>query len=219
MKRRDFSLSVGSALTVGGLSLQVANAQPTAGRNFQAGTDFLPLAKPAPVDAPAGKIEVIEFFWYSCPHCNAFEPLLAEWAKKLPADVAFRRVPVSFRPDFEPQQRLFFALEAMGLVEKLHAKVFAAIHTERQRLDQPPAIVDWVAKQGVDKAKFQDQYNSFSAASKLKRAAQLQDAYRVEGVPALGIAGRFYTDGTLTKNMDRALQVVDYLVGEVRKGR
>jgi thiol:disulfide interchange protein DsbA len=219
MKRREFSLNLGSALCVGGLGLSAAQRSAAQGANFQAGTDFQPLPKPAPIDAPAGKIEVIEFFWYSCPHCNAFEPLLAQWVKKLPADVAFRRIPVAFRPDFEAQQRLFFALEAMGLVDKLHTKVFAAIHAERQRLDQTPAILDWVAKQGVDKAKFQDQYNSFSAASKLKRAGQLQDAYKVEGVPALGVAGRFYTDGTLTKNMERALQVVDYLVGEVRKGR
>jgi thiol:disulfide interchange protein DsbA len=221
MKRRDFSLSAGTALTIAGMNLSLAQAQTaaTSNRNFQAGTDFLPLPKPAPVDAPAGKIEVIEFFWYSCPHCNAFEPMLSEWTKQLPKDVSFRRIPVSFRPDFAPQQRLFFALEAMGLVEKLQSKVFSAIHAERQRLDQPQAIFEWVAKQGVDKVKFQEQYNSFSAAGKLSRAGQLQDAYKVEGVPALGVAGRFYTDGTLTKTMDRALQVVDYLVGEVRKGR
>jgi thiol:disulfide interchange protein DsbA len=224
MKRRDFSLGLGSTLAAGTLSWPAAQAQTTTpatvmGKKPEAGEDYLPLAKPAPLDTPAGKIEVIEFFWYSCPHCNAFEPALDAWIKRAPKDVVVRRVPVAFRDDFGPQQRLFFALEAMGLVDKLHAKVFYAIHVEHQRLDRPEAIFDWVAKQGVDKAKFMDQFNSFSAASKLKRAVQLQDAYKVEGVPALGIAGRFYTDGTLAKSMERALQVVDYLIGEVRKGR
>jgi thiol:disulfide interchange protein DsbA len=222
MKRRDFSLSFGTAVATGALSWPVAQAQTAATapvRKPEAGKDYRALAKPAPLDTAAGKIEVIEFFWYSCPHCNAFEPALDAWIKRAPKDVVVKRVPVAFRDGFGPQQRLFFALEAMGLVDKLHARVFHAIHVERQQLDQPAAIFDWVAKQGVDKAQFMDQFNSFSAATKLKRAVQLQDAYQVEGVPALGIAGRFYTDGELTKNMGRALQVVDYLVGEVRKGR
>jgi thiol:disulfide interchange protein DsbA len=218
MKRRDFSVGLSSALAAGALVLPTAQAQ-TGQKRPEAGEDYLPLAKPAPTDTPAGKVEVIEFFWYSCPHCNAFEPALAEWVKRLPKDVGFKRVPVAFQDSFGPQQRLYFALEAMGLVEKLHSKVFYAIHVEHQRLDQAEAIFEWVAKQGVDKAKFMDQFNSFSAASKLKRAVQLQDAYKVEGVPAMGVAGRFYTDGTHAKGMERVLQVVDYLVGEVRKGR
>jgi thiol:disulfide interchange protein DsbA len=222
MKRRDFSLSFGTALATGAMSWPMAQAQTAATapvRKPEAGKDYRALAKPAPLDTPAGKIEVIEFFWYSCPHCNAFEPALDAWIKRAPKDVVVKRVPVAFRDDFGPQQRLYYALEAMGLVDKLHAKVFYAIHVEHQRLDRPEAIFDWVAKQGVDKAKFMDQFNSFSAASKLRRATQLQDAYKVEGVPAMGIAGRFYTDGTLAKSMERVLYVVDYLVGEVRKGR
>jgi thiol:disulfide interchange protein DsbA len=224
MKRREFSLGLSSALAGSALVIPAAHAQTTTpamvqGRKPEAGEDFLPLSKPAPLDTPAGKVEVLEFFWYSCPHCNAFEPALGAWVKRLPKDVVFKRVPVAFQDSFAPQQRLYFALEAMNLVEKLHSKVFYAIHVERQRLDQPEAIFDWVAKQGVDKAKFMGQFNSFSAGSKLKRAVQLQDAYKVEGVPAMGVAGRFYTDGTLAKGMDRVLQVVEYLVGEVKKGR
>jgi thiol:disulfide interchange protein DsbA len=107
----------------------------------------------------------------------------------------------------------------MDLVDKLHGKVFAAIHAEKQQLVKGEAIADWVAKQGVDRAKFMEQYNSFSVATKASKATQLQNAYRVEGVPALGVAGRFYTDGTLARNMPRALQIVDYLVAEVRAGR
>nr|MBP6720126.1 DsbA family protein [Rhodoferax sp.] len=125
----------------------------------------------------------------------------------------------AFQDSFIPQQRLYYALEAMDLVEKLHSKVFAAIHVERQRLDKDEAIVAWVASQGVDKAKFTQQFNSFSVVTKAKKATLLQNAYSVEGVPALGVAGRFYTDGSHAKGMERALQVVDALVAQVRSGR
>jgi thiol:disulfide interchange protein DsbA len=217
MKRREFSLLAGAAAAAT-QALWPTLAHADAAKP-EAGTDYLVLDPRAAVEAPAGKIEVVEFFWYSCPHCNAFEPELEAWLKKLPKDVAFRRVPVAFRDDFVPQQRLYYALDAMGLVDKLHAKVFAAIHVERLDLAKSPAIIDWVAKQGVDKAKFTDQYNSFSVATKASKAAQLQNAYKVEGVPALGVAGRFYTDGSLAKSMGNALRVVESLVAGVRGGK
>ena len=217
MKRRDFSLAAPA------LALMSASAftPMTQAQGFKpnAGTDYYVLEKPAAVEAPAGKIEVVEFFWYSCPHCNAFESALDAWSKKLPKDVVLRRVPVAFQDSFAPQQRLFFSLEAMGLLPKLHAKVFNAIHVERLNLAKGEAIIDWVAQQGVDKTKFTEQFNSFSIASKASKATQLQNSYRVEGVPALGIAGRFYTDGSIAKSMERALQVVDALVADVRGKR
>jgi len=217
MKRRDFSLAAGSA-AIAASTVWSPSAQAQADK-FVAGDDYVALESRAPVEAAAGKVEVVEFFWYSCPHCNAFEPTLAAWIKKLPKDVAFRRAPVAFRDDFVPQQRLYYALDAMGLVEQLHAKVFAAIHTEKQDLSKNAAILDWVAKQGVDKAKFSEQFNSFSVASKASKAAQLQNAYKVEGVPALGVAGRFYVDGSLAKGMERALKVVESLVAGARSGK
>jgi thiol:disulfide interchange protein DsbA len=217
IKRREFShIAAGAALVSSGLFVAPAIAQL---KTPVAGKDYLPLESPATVEAPAGKIEVVEFFWYNCPHCNAFEPTLDAWVSKLPKDVYFRRAPVAFRDDFVPQQRLYFALEAMGLVDKLHASAFRAIHVEKLNLSKGEAIADWVAKQGVDKAKFVEQYNSFSVATKAGRASQLQNAYKVEGVPALGVAGRFYTDGSIAGNMERALQVVDALVAGVRAGR
>ena len=216
MKRRDFSVVCGAALAGSAVAprLALAQAKPPA-----AGTDYMVLEKRASVEAPAGKIEVVEFFWYSCPHCNAFEPTLNAWVKGVAKDVSVRRVPVAFRDDFVPQQRLFYALEAMGLLDKLHGQVFAAIHVEKQKLARGDEIGDWVGKQGVDKTKFMEQYNSFSISTKATRGAQLQNAYRVEGVPALGVAGRFYTDGSLARSMERALQVVEFLTGEVRSGR
>src|SRR5450830_2138069 len=216
MKRRDFSLGCGLALAGSALIQSPALAQL---KPPQAGSDYLVVEKPAAVEAPAGKIEVVEFFWYSCPHCNAFEPTFDAWSKRVPKDVVVRRVPIAFRADFAPQQRLFYALEAMGLLDQLHRKVFAAIHSEKQNLATGDAIVDWVAKQGVDKAKFLENFNSFSVSTKTSRATQLQNAYKVEGVPALGVGGRFYTDGSLAKSMERSLQVVEFLIAQVRSGR
>lgn len=224
MKRRDFSIGCGAALAASALVLPSAQAQTTVpaqvqGKKPELGADYLKLEQRAAVEAPAGKIEVIEFFWYSCPHCNVFEPTFDAWSKRVPKDVVVRRVPIAFRDDFAPQQRLFYALEAMGLLDQLHRKVFAAIHGEKQNLAKGDAIADWVAKQGVDKAKFLEQYNSFSVSTKTSRATQLQNAYRVEGVPALGVAGRFYTDGSLAKSMERSLQVVEFLIAQVRSGQ
>jgi thiol:disulfide interchange protein DsbA len=107
----------------------------------------------------------------------------------------------------------------MGLVDKLHAKVFAAIHGEKQNLAKGDAIAEWVGKQGVDKTRFMEQYNSFTVATKASRATHLQNAYKIEGVPAIGIAGRFLTDGPMAGNMERALQVVEALASDIRAGR
>ncbi len=218
MNRRDFSALSASVLVAGQVTWPLAQAQAA---RPEAGTDYLVLDKRAGVEAPAGKIEVIEFFWYDCPHCNAFEPTLEAWIKRAPKDVVVRRVPVGFRDDFVPLQRLFYALESMDLLDKLHPKVFAAIHADKQlgKGAKGAEIADWVAKQGVDKTKFAEQYNSFTVATKAGRATQLQNAYKVEGVPAIGVAGRFYTDGTLSKNMPRALQIADYLITEIRAGK
>lgn len=214
MKRREFSLGTAAALAASGLALP-AHAQ----KKPEDGAEYITLDKRVPVEAAQGKIEAIEFFWYSCPHCNAFEPKLEAWIKKIPADVVVKRVPVAFRDSFVPQQRLFYTLEALGKLDELHRKVFTTIHAERQPLDKEDQILDWAAKQGLDKAKFQELYNSFSVSTKARRATQLMDAFKVQGVPAMGIAGRYYTDGTMAGTMDRALQVTDYLIGEARKSR
>jgi thiol:disulfide interchange protein DsbA len=216
MNRREFSTATGCLLAAASLGLP---GLVLAQQGPKEGTDYKALDKRVPVETAAGKIEVVEFFWYSCPHCNAFEPRLEAWSKRLPADVVLRRVPVAFRDDFVPQQRLFYTLEAMNKLDDLHAKVFQAIHGERQPLNKEGLILAWADKQGLDKAKFQELYNSFSVSTKARRAAQLQDAFKVEGVPALGIAGRYYTDGTMAGTMDRALQVTDYLIAEARKSR
>ena len=225
MKRREFSLAtlgsaaaVGALGAVGTLGLQ-SHALAQGPAKFVAGKDYIKLDRAIPTETETGKIEVIEFFWYSCGHCNAFEPAFGQWVKNAPKDVVVRRIPVAFREDFAPQQRLYFSLEAMGLLDKLHVKVFQAIHGERLTLNTDASILNWIEKQGVDKAKFADTAKSFGVASKLKRAVQLQNDFKIEGVPSLGVAGKYYIDGTSAGSMDRALQVTDSLLALVRQGR
>ncbi|MDB5931986.1 MAG: oxidoreductase [Polaromonas sp.] len=216
MQRREFSLSAAALATAAaGISALPLLAQAQA-NPFKSGTDYLTLDKPAPVEAPAGQIEVVEFFWYNCPHCNGFEPMFDGWAKKAPKDVSVRRVPIAFRPDFEPQQRLYYVLEGMGKVEELHKKVFYAIHVDKQQLTTADQITAWVEKQGIAKDKFVEMYNSFSVATKARKATQLQNAYAIDGVPALGINGRYYTSGSQAQTLERALQVADALIAQSR---
>jgi len=214
MKRRTFSVLSLSALSP--LALLSAQAQTP---DFKEGIHYLSLKSRVPTEVDKGKIEVLEFFWYNCPHCNTFEPALSEWSKKLPKDVTLKRVPVRFRDEFEPQQRAYYVLEALGKVEELHVKMFAAIHVERQNLTKLDALLVWAEKNGIPAKQFTDLYNSFSVIGKARQAAKLQEQFKVEGVPALGIGGRYYVDGTLAGNMLRALQITDFLTAEIRKGR
>lgn len=212
MKRRELLIPTLAA----GLAFPTSwvQAQP-----YQEGTEYITLDRRVPTEAAKGKIEVVEFFWYSCPHCNAFEPRLQQWLSKLPKDIDFKRVPVRFRDDFEPQQRMYYVLEALDKVEALHSRVFQAIHVERQNMSNADNLASWAEKNGIPRAKFLELYNSFGIASKVRRASQLQEAFKVQGVPALGIGGRYYTDGSLSGSMDKALQITEYLVGEIRRGR
>ncbi len=211
MKRREFS----SALALAGLALGATPAARAQG-GFVEGKDYVKLATPVPTGTP-GKIEVVEFFWYGCPHCNAFEPQLDAWSKKVPADVAFRRVPVGFTALHETHARLFYTLEALQQVEALHRKVFAAIHQQRKRLDKEADIVAFATENGLDAAKFTEAFKSFGVATKVRQAKALTEAYKIDGVPSLGIQGRFFTSGSLAGSNDRALAATEYLIGVARK--
>ncbi|HEY8100262.1 MAG TPA: thiol:disulfide interchange protein DsbA/DsbL [Burkholderiaceae bacterium] len=194
--------------------------------NPQNGTDYRTLPQAQPTES-GKKVEVTEFFWYSCPHCNAFEPDLEAWVKKQGDKINFKRVPVIFRPEMIPEQHLYYALEAMGKSEEMQPKIFHAIHVEHKRLDNPDAIADFVAKQGIDKQKFMALYNSFGVETKVKRAAQLQEAYKIDGVPTVAIDGRYLTSpGIVGVGMGNqpepvlhkaALQVMDWLVANAKK--
>lgn len=224
MNRREFSIQTLSAtLGAAGLGAGVASLPSLAlaqGGEPVEGTHYVKLTQAAPTTAPAGKVEVVEFFWYGCPHCNHFEPYLAAWAAKVPADVAFRRVPVAFRENpFGVHQRLFYALDTMGLLPTLHAKVFHAIHEEGLKLDKPELIADWIAKQGVDKAKFLSVMESFGVQTKCRQARTLADAYKIDGVPTVGIAGLYYTSVGLNGTPEKTLATTDALINKVRKGK
>ncbi len=223
MKRREFStqllgtgLGVGVVGAFGTAGMTIAPAAQAQGAGPVEGKDYVRLSQPQAV-AP-GKIEVVEFFWYGCPHCFAFEPVLDAWVKKLPADVSFRRVPVSFRDEpFGTHARIYFALEASGQLEAIHRKVFHAIHNERASLAKPAEISAFMTKNGVDGAKFLEVMDSFSVQTKARQAKQIVDAYKIDGVPAIGIQGRYYTSGSVAGSNDRALAVADFLIQRARK--
>jgi len=214
MKRREFSLQV---IAAGAVTLALPGVASAEGEPVE-GKHFVRLTQPVPTSAGLGKIEVIEFFWYGCPHCNAFEPALEAWVRQLPPDVTFQRVPVAFTAEpFVAHQRIFYALDALGLVGAMHRKVFYAIHNERLRLDKPAEIAAFMTKNGVDAAKFMEAYDAFGIQAKLRQANRLVDGYKIDGVPAIGIQGRFYTSGTLAGSNERALVVTDQLVQRLRK--
>ncbi|MDB5776637.1 MAG: thiol:disulfide interchange protein DsbA [Herbaspirillum sp.] len=189
--------------------------------NPQEGSDYRVLAQAQPTESP-GKVEVTEFFWYNCPHCAAFDPMLSAWVKKQGDKISFKQVPVAFRDSFIPQQKLYYALEAMGLTAEMNPKIFRAIHVDRQTIDTDATIQEFIAKQGIDQKKFSALYNSFGVQTRVRRAAQLEEAYKVDGVPLIAIDGRYLTSPSIAgaamsnqpESMQQAaaLQVMDVLV-------
>jgi thiol:disulfide interchange protein DsbA len=169
------------------------------------------------VGAPAGKVEAMEFFGYWCPHCHSFEATLDAWVRKLPADVVFRRVPVSFGPPHEPFQKLYYALEALGQLDTMHRKVFNAIHLQKLRLDKDDDLKALAKENNLDFAKLKDTMGSFSVATKCNQAKQLASTYKLDGVPTLAVQGRFITSVGQAGSHERALQVMDALIQQSRK--
>ncbi len=181
--------------------------------------DYVRLAQPLATESGA-KIEVLEFFWYGCPHCFDLEPLLARWLAKLPADAAYRRVPAIFRAEWEPGAKLFYSLDALGQLERLHRAVFDAVHKERVPLHSDEKVMAaWLEKHGVDRRKFQETYASFAVRGKLERAKQLTRASRIEGVPSLIVDGRYLATGSLAGTHEAMMAVVDQLIVQVRAER
>jgi thiol:disulfide interchange protein DsbA len=175
-----------------GLASVGANAAPNAPAE---GVEYQRLSQPQPTDT-GKKVEVLEFFWYNCPHCHAFEPHLAEWAKKQGDRIVLKRIPVGFRESFVPQQKLYFALEAMNRLD-LHSVVFDAIHQRRMKLNTEPEIMAFIEKQSIDSKKFGETFNSFSVQSKVSRVRQLQEAFRIDGVPTVAIDGQYVTSPSI----------------------
>ncbi|VUZ28134.1 Thiol:disulfide interchange protein DsbA [uncultured Comamonas sp.] len=206
MKRREFA------------QLALLGAVPaTWSLGAQASSGYVTLKQPASVLAPKGQVEVVQFFSYGCSHCKNFDPMFEAWQKTAAKDVSVRLVHVGFNKNFEPLQRIYYALESLGQVPALHAKVFKAFQEQKKRLDQPDVLFPWVAEQGLDRAKFEAAYQSFSVATQIRQAVQLQDQYQVEGTPAIGIAGRYYTDGSMAGGFEQMVQITNRLIEQERK--
>jgi thiol:disulfide interchange protein DsbA len=215
VNRREFSASLaGTGLGALATTLLAGPALAQGGAPVE-GKQYTKVEPPVPPIVP-GKIEVIEFFSYACPHCNAFEPTVSAWSKKLPADVAFHRVPVPFLMNAENLMRTYYSLETLGQVDAMNPKVFAAIHVDRNYLEKPADIAALMAKNGIDAAKFTSVFNSFSVATSVARAKKLMAAYKIDGVPTLTVQGRYATSPGQAGGFEQATAVVDYLVQRSR---
>ncbi len=167
--------------------------------------------------ASGDNVEVLEFFWYGCPHCNTFEPYLNEWKKNKAANVTFTRVPAVFRPSWKVQARAYYALEAMGVIEDVHHKIFDAIHKDRKRLDSLKAMSDFLAANGVDKDEFKKNYSSFSTDGKVRKANKLLKNYNITGVPTIAVNGKYVVTGTLAGSYENMVKIMDHLIAKESK--
>ena len=191
-----------------GLSAQAAE--------FEAGKQYTVLSTPVPVSQP-GKIEVVELFWYGCPHCYAFEPSINPWIAKLPADVNFHRIPAMFGGIWNVHGQLFLTLDAMGVEHKVHTAVFDAIHKEGKKLATPEEMADFLAGQGVDKDKFLSTYDSFAIKGQIEKDKKLAMAYQISGVPTMVINGKYRFDIGSAGGPDKALELADFLIAKERE--
>ena len=208
------------------LAASTAFASPTDPKN---GVEYVTLAQPQPVQATGKKVEVIEFFMYHCPHCNALEPQLEQWVKKQGANIQFKRVHLPFSGPNDPEAHLYLTLDAMGKAEEFQPKVFKAWHVDHLRLNTDAAILDWVSKNGIDRNKFLDVWNSFGVITKLHRLPQITTDYKVEGVPTIIIDGKYQTAPSIVYNsvkttsepvlFQATLQVMDALVAKAAKSK
>ncbi len=187
-----------------------ARAEIVEGRDY----NVLPHARPT----ESGKnIEVLEFFWYGCPHCYDLHPHIKAWLKKIPKDVSFRYVPAIFRPSWIPGVKTFYAMEALGETDRLHDKIYDAIHLDKIDLTRDEVLFDWIAKQGIDRQKFIDAYNSFSVQNQVPRSTQMSKEYNLSGVPALVVDGKYVTSGRMGGTPQDTIKVLDELIAKARK--
>jgi thiol:disulfide interchange protein DsbA len=201
-----------------------AFASPT---DPKSGVEYVTLAQPQPVQAAGKKVEVIEFFMYHCPHCNALEPQFEQWVKKQGDNIVLKRIHLTFTGPNDPEAHLYLTLEALGKVDEMHAKVFKAIHVDRIRMKDDATVIDWVSKNGIDRATFTSAWNSFGVMTKLRRLPQVIDAYKVDGAPTIVIDGKYQTSPATVYNavktsnepqlFQATLQVMDALVAKAAK--
>ena len=186
--------------------------------DIQAGKQYVELSSPVPISKP-GKIEVVELFWYGCPHCYQFEPTLNAWTEKLPEDVNFVRIPAMFGGVWNVHGQLFITLESMGVEHAVHKAVFDAIHKEGKKLSTPDEMAEFLAGQGVDKAAFIKAYNSFGVKRQMEKAKKLAMAYQISGVPPLIVNGKYRFDIGSSGGLEQATQVADFLIAKERAAK
>lgn len=191
---------------------QVTIAAPQLGQEFDAVTQTIPTDDPK-------KIEVMEIFWYGCSHCFQMEQPLNAWLKNKPADVNFKRIPGIPNASWAPMAQVYFTMESLGITDKLHSKLFHAIHKEKSlNPANQKAALDWlVANSGMDRSKVEETFNSFTVNTNMKRAAQIFRSSGATGVPSLVIDGKYITSGTMAGGNAQALQVTDYILNNIRE--
>jgi thiol:disulfide interchange protein DsbA len=162
------------------------------------------------------KIEVVELFWYGCPHCFHFEPSLLKWLKQKPKDVNFVRVPAVFNPTWGLHARAYYTAEVLGILDKIHEPLFNAIHLKKQKMATANELADFFAAHGIEKETFYETFNSFAVDAKVRRATDLTHRYGIDGVPSLIVNGKYRTSGSMAGGQQKMLQVVDYLIKQER---
>ncbi len=212
--RRAFTRSLLAGLA--GAALPV-HSRVTKAAALVEGRDYERIVPPQPGESP-GRIEVIEFFSYACPHCRDFHPLVMAWAGRLPPDVRFKRVPVTFgRATWANLARLYYALEATGDLARLDEAVFRAIHEERINLFTPTGILAWIRREGVDEKRFRAAFDSSAVNSLVARSDQMVRNYRVRSVPLLTVAGRYQVTGQAARSQAEWLTIADGLIEMSRR--
>ena len=206
----------GAAAIMLGATLATLPVVPALAQAPVKGVAYTELSPPQPTET-SGKVEVIEFFWYGCPHCYAIEPLIEPWMKKLPKDAVFKRVPAVFNEQWGVAARVYYALDAIGEEERVRAALFDAIHKENLRITSESAVEEWLAKKGVSVEKYKAVYKSFAVETRLRRAAQMTQSYKIDGVPSFAVQGRYVASASQNTDRQRLLEVTNYLVGEARK--
>lgn len=176
------------------------------------------ITPPVPTTS-GGKIEVVEMFWYGCPHCYAFEPSLNRWKAHLPKDVEFKRVPAVFNPRWEFSARIYYTAEVLGVLDKLHEEIFDAMHKTHIPLNNEVEVEAFFAQHGVDKKLFEETFNSFAVNSKVNWARHLTNAYGIDGVPTMIVNGKYRTSASLAGGHEEVLKVVDGLIARERKAK
>ncbi|NLA52225.1 MAG: thiol:disulfide interchange protein DsbA/DsbL [Alcaligenaceae bacterium] len=174
---------------------------------------YITYQQPHPSGTP-DKVEVLEFFSYTCGHCALIDPLISEWKQTLSDEVELVYVPVAFNASMQPTQKFYYAIEALDRLD-LHSKVFDAIHKEKQRLFTEDALIDWAAKQGVDKQQITDAMSSFGVNSKARNARQITDSYRIEGTPSIAVGGRYMTSPSMTGTYEGAINQAQVLLDQI----